>query len=337
MSFATGNTRTVVIGADGFIGSHLARTLADRGGLVTAVVTRHPWRLRAWGTAGIEVVGLSREDWWSEAAVVEIARLVEGADAVALLAYRPPELREHLAWSRHEEDVNMAGTLRLATAAADAGARVVFASSADVYGHWRESPVAEADEVAPGTPYGEAKLAVEDGLAEMDLHTVSVRIATVYGPGERGHRAIPLFIEAYLDGRLPTLHGDGVDVRDYVHVRDVCGVLVAAASAPEPPPVVNAGSGRGRTTREILEAVAAALGREPDCHSVPSPRAPTHLVLDSCLAASMRGQTADVPLDQGLVEEVGWLRTARDGKLALCRSRDPHPSSRRGDWPGRAL
>lgn len=317
MSFAIGNTRTVVIGADGFIGSHLARTLADRGGPVTAVVTRHPWRLRAWGTAGIEVVGLSREDWWSEAAVAKIARLVEGADVVALLAYRPPELREQLAWSRHDEEgVNVAGTLRLATAAVQAGARVVFASSADVYGHRRESPVRETDEVAPGTPYGEAKLAVEDRLAEMDVHTVSVRIATVYGPGERGHRAIPLFIEAYLDGRLPTLHGDGADVRDYVHVRDVCGVLVAAASAPEPPPVVNAGSGRGYTTREILDAVAAALGREPDCHSVPSPRAPTRLVLDIDLAASMRGEAVAIPLDQGLVEEVGWLRAHRSRRAA---------------------
>jgi UDP-glucose 4-epimerase len=297
--------RLVVLGADGFIGHAVVREALVRGGAVTALCLGDAWRL-----AGFE--GASRVDvgdrWWRRSFGDELRQLLEGASALVLLAYRPPPADATVAESAEQEaTVNMAGVRVACAAAAAQGARVVFASSADDYGRWREEAVDEFTPTRPETPYAAAKLEAEATVARI-AHSTSLRIATVYGPGETGHRAIPRFLAALLRGNELTIHGDGSDVRDYVALSDVAHAVVTAALAESPPRVVNVGSGIGRTTREIAATVAEALRVTPVIRHEPSPRTPSRLTLDVELARRSFGLEPHTDLVSGIRAEASWLR-----------------------------
>src|SRR5206468_12743791 len=126
------------------------------------------------------------------------------------------------------------------SAAHDAGVRrVVSASSSSVYGGERV-PTPETAPLQPRSPYAVSKLAGElycRVFAELHgLETVSLRYFNVYGPRQRPDSAyaavIPLFIDALRTGEAPTVHGDGLQSRDFSFISDVVAANLAAASAP---------------------------------------------------------------------------------------------------------
>ncbi len=142
---------------------------------------KDPWRIE-----DLSVDKMSVPRWWE-------ADLSLEADALILLAYEPPPTGVDRL--EHELRVNAAGAERVARTAAGT---VVFASSADVYGPWHEDAVTENTPPEPATPYAEAKLEAERRLSVLDC--ISLRIATVFGPGENGPRAIPSFVRALTAG-----------------------------------------------------------------------------------------------------------------------------------------
>ena len=174
---------------------------------------------------------------------------------------------------------------------------------ADVYGSWQDEPVGESVPTRPATSYAEAKL-----VAERELGAVSLRVATAYGPGETGLRAIPAVIRALSAGEPPVVHGDGGDVHDYVHVDDVAAAFLNAAGSSLDSAVLNIGSGIGRTTLEVLKTVASALGVEPHVRYEPSPRAPAQLVLDPAAARLVLGFEPRRDFEAVVREEAEWLR-----------------------------
>jgi UDP-glucose 4-epimerase len=291
--------RLVVIGADGFIGSHVVALALAAGARVRAICLREPWRLE-----GVEVDPELPDVWWE----VDVGE----AGVVALLAYEPPPSYEPESWRAHERAVNVRG----AEAVAGAGVRVVFASSADVYGAWHDEPVSEAVAPAPATPYAEAKLAAENEILRAGGGSLVLRLATVYGPSEHLRRAIPAFITALAAGDEPVVHGDGSDFRDYVYVGDVAAAIVHACAGGARGRI-NIGSGAGRSTLDILEAVGAVLEVDPRARFEPSPRPPSRLVLD---AAQARAELAFEPrrdFATALREEADWLvATRRLGRTA---------------------
>ena len=163
---------------------------------------------------------------------------------------------------------------------------MVFTSSADVYGPWRDEPVDERAEPAAVSPYAVAKLEAERRLGDLlgPNGLTVLRLATVFGPGEHKLRAIPAFIRALLDGEEPVLHREGTDVRDYVHVEDVAAAIVNACLRPTEVPAINVGSGVGRSTRDVLDAVARVMGTRAAADSGPSLRPRSRLILDCGLA-----------------------------------------------------
>jgi UDP-glucose 4-epimerase len=248
--------RLVVLGANGFIGHAVVREALAGGFGVTALCTGDAWRLE-----GIEAECIdARDSWWTVPFGDAVRRLLEGAAALVVLAYRPPPKGASAAErAEHEAAVNVAGVRVASAAAAAEGTRVVFSSSASVYGFWRDDPVDECAPPRPATPYAQAKLEAEAVVAAADVASTSLRLATVYGPGELGRRAIPRFLTSVLRDRTISIDGDGSDVHDYVAVSDVARAAVAAAFVPSPPRVVNIGSGVGRTTNEVAAAVAEAV------------------------------------------------------------------------------
>lgn len=282
------------MGAEGFIGSHVVACALAAGASVRAVCLRDPWRLT--GIGADRLVRLERGDAWPGT-----------TDGVVLLAYEPPP--SGTSKLEHERAVNLAAALADAQRARELGARVVFASSADVYGPWHDEPVSERTPPAPATPYAQAKLEAEHALGEL---AVSLRLSTVYGPSEHEARAVPAFIRALAAEREAVVHGDGSDVRDYVYVGDVAAAIVVSALEPAPgEPVLNIGSGMGRSTLDVLEAVADALGAEPRARFEPGTRPPFRLALDCTLAAETLGYASREDFTRALAEEAAWL-TAQD-------------------------
>jgi UDP-glucose 4-epimerase len=295
-----------VVGAGGFIGSAVTRVAVESGASVVAISCGPTWRLSDVLDSGeVTSINVPSSQWWDGAFLAGLQPILEGADAVAHLAYaRPTPGGDLLA---QERATNVAGTAALAEIAGALKKRFVFTSSADCYGQWFSAPVAESQAPEPRSPYAVAKLEAERRIASVKGSGVVLRLSTVYGPGEEGPRAIPSFIRAFLSGGEPTVHGDGSDVKDYIYVDDAARAIVEACLSPGVSPLLNVGSGTGRTTKEILETVASAVGELPRATYVPSPRPASRLVLDVSLARREIGLADDRAMDDCLAEQARWF------------------------------
>ncbi|WP_394551234.1 UDP-glucose 4-epimerase GalE [Agromyces sp. MMS24-JH15] len=183
----------------------------------------------------------------------------------------------------HTYSQNVTGTATLLAAMAERGVeRIVFSSSAAVYGTPNVDLVTEETAKRPESPYGESKLIGEWLIADQGraagLRHTSLRYFNVVGSGTSEvydvspHNLFPLIFDALLDGRTPRINGDdyptpdGTCVRDYIHVADLAEAHVVAAqrlAAGEPvEPAYNLGSGDGVSVGEIMRAVARVTGIE---------------------------------------------------------------------------
>jgi UDP-glucose 4-epimerase len=181
----------------------------------------------------------------------------------------------------HTYEQNVTGTAVLLGAMRErAVSRIVFSSSASVYGTPDVGLVSEDTPTAPESPYGESKLVGEWLLADEGrahgLAHVSLRYFNVVGSGlpyvfdVSPHNLFPLVFDALLEGRTPQIFGDdyptpdGTCVRDYVHVADVAAAHVVAAHRLEAggplAPAYNLGSGSGSSVAEIMSAIARVTG-----------------------------------------------------------------------------
>jgi UDP-glucose 4-epimerase len=228
---------------------------------------------------------------------------IEGVVHIAGFKYAGVSVQRPL----HTYQVNVTGTAALLAAMAEADvSRVVFSSSAAVYGTPDVDVVTEATPKHPESPYGESKLIGEWLLADQGVaaglaHT-SLRYFNVVGSGAPDlydaspHNLFPLVFEALLEGRTPRVNGndyptpDGTCVRDYIHVADLAEAHVAAArrlAAGEPiEPVYNLGSGSGVSVGEIMRTVAGVTGIDFEPEIAPRrPGDPARIVASGELAA----------------------------------------------------
>ena len=251
--------RALVTGASGFIGSAVVAALVRRGEQVVAVARRSP-PSAAPGTSWVETDLRTHTEW---------SPLLEGVTTIY-----------HFAWSSlpatsNEDPVadaydNIVGTLRLLEAVkARSGIRLVFASSGGtVYGKLQASRAAEAHPTQPTCAYGVSKLAVENYLrlfASMwGLDAVTLRISNPYGPGQdtaRNFGAVTTFARRALNREPITIYGDGSVIRDYLYISDLVAAVVKAGEMRGGVDVMNIGSGVGRSLNEVVDTIAAALGR----------------------------------------------------------------------------
>ncbi|GIG40325.1 UDP-glucose 4-epimerase GalE [Cellulomonas phragmiteti] len=272
----------LVTGGAGYIGAHVVRAFQD------AVRATGDERLRP---VVLDDLSSGHADFVPEDVPLVRASVVD-ADAVAhALAEHAVTGVVHLAGYKyagvsvqrplHTYEQNVTGTARLLEAMAGAGVdRIVFSSSAAVYGTPDVDVVTEATATAPESPYGESKLIGEwllrdQGVATGLAHT-SLRYFNVVGSGSPDlydsspHNLFPLVLDALTTGRTPRINGadyptpDGTCVRDYVHVADLAVSHVAAARAlADGRPlerVYNLGSGDGMSVAQIMTTVAQVTG-----------------------------------------------------------------------------
>ena len=225
----------LVTGGAGFIGSHLVDELLSRGDRVRVVDNLSTGKRRNLaGTVGVEFVE-------GDLADIEVAReAVRGVDYVlhqAAIPSVPRSIQDPVASHRANADA----TLNMLVAARDARVRrLVFAGSSSVYGNAPTLPKHEGMSPSPLSPYALQKLVGEQYCrlyTELyGLETVTIRYFNVFGPRQDPSSpysgVISLFVSALLDGRQPTIYGDGEQTRDFTYVANVVDGVLRACQAP---------------------------------------------------------------------------------------------------------
>jgi nucleoside-diphosphate-sugar epimerase len=221
-------------------------------------------------------------------------------------------------------DINVNASLQVMNFCLKRGVgRFVFASSAAVYGPVLDPPATEDDFCAPGSPYGASKLSVEKYMHAYHscygLETVALRYFNIYGPRQRMNDdysgVIPLFARQLLSSATPIIFGDGMQTRDFVHVRDVAAAnILAMMSDAAPGQVFNIASGRTVSILGLLETLTEAAGLDPVTPKFGAARRGDLRVGTSSIEKARRllGFDPQVSLEDGLLDVLGYLRRATD-------------------------
>ena len=207
---------------------------------------------------------------------------------------------------------NATGTMTVLEAARRADARVVFASSAAVYGQPDSLPVHETDQLTPTSPYGIAKCNADQNVRAYatlyDLPTVSLRYFNVYGPDRRADASdvVSTFVRRARAGKPLVLHGDGTQTRDFVHVDDVVQANLLAAVTDDVGRAFNVGTGTGVSIRDVADQIVRLADTDADLAVGDSRTGDiTHSRADIDRARTGLGYQPTVDIDTGLAAVLG--------------------------------
>lgn len=301
--------KTLVTGGAGFIGSNLVRLLLEEGHQVTVLDDLSSGYAR--NLEPYSYVRFIRGDVRDPDAV---AAAVEDAEVVFHLAASVGNTRS-IESPIQDSEINVIGTLRVLEAARRAGVRkVVFSSSAGIFGELKTLPIREDHPAEPDTPYGAGKLAAEKHCLAYsklyDIEAVALRYFNVYGVNQRYDaygNVIPIFAHRILRGEPLTIHGDGEQTRDFVCVRDVAHANLLAGQAFGVSGAFNIGSGQRITINNLVQLMADTMGRRPDiAHGPARPGDVRHSLADVSAASDAFGYEPTVGLPEGLCEYMTW-------------------------------
>lgn len=250
--------RILITGGAGFIGSHLANRLQQSGHFVRVLddlSSGDPDSL----TKGIN---FNRGDVRD---IPKLWSLLQGVDLVYHLAARV-SVPASILYPREYNDVNVGGTVALLEACRDVGIkRLIFASSATVYGNQSLQPVRESIEPRPAVPYAVSKFAAEQYIFTIGklskFETVALRIFNAYGPGQplppTHAPVIPQFVQAIMGKGSVLVNGNGEQTRDFVFIEDVVNALISAGTANGVDgQVINVGSGEETSLNGLIGKIS---------------------------------------------------------------------------------
>jgi UDP-glucose 4-epimerase len=306
--------RVLVTGGAGFIGSHLVDRLLAEGHEVAVIDNlKTGKRANVNPQARFHEVDLTDPEATASVLNAELPQFVHHLAAQA-------GVRLSLVDPAYDARVNLIGGLNLLEACRAIGVeRVVYSSSGGaIYGEKEQLPIPEDVEIVPISPYGVSKYAFELYLRAAnivwDLDYVVVRYANVYGPRQDPHGeagVVSIFVDAMLDGRRPSIFGDGEQTRDYVHVSDVVRANVSAMTAPALR-AYNVGTGIRTSVRELYDAIAAAVGfSEEPLYEEARPGEVRHTSVDASRLTSATGWRPEMDLRAGVRNTVDHFRAQR--------------------------
>jgi nucleoside-diphosphate-sugar epimerase len=304
----------LVTGGAGFIGSHLVEELLGRGERVRVVdnlVTGKKSNLAH--LSGVDFL----EGDLADAAIAR--QSVDGVDYVlhqAAIPSVPRSVTDPVTSHR----ANVDGTLNILVAARDAGVtRVVFAGSSSEYGDTPVLPKHEEMTPNPLSPYALHKIVGEQyGRLFYQLYGlefVSTRYFNVFGPrqdpGSPYSGVISLFIRALVEGRAPTIHGDGEQTRDFTYVANVVDGVLKAATAPNcAGEVINVATGGRISLNQLYRELGALVGTAAAPVYGPSRHGDVrHSQADIGKARRLLGYEPTVSFEHGLAVTLDWYRT----------------------------
>jgi nucleoside-diphosphate-sugar epimerase len=304
----------LVTGGAGFIGSHLSEELTRRGHRVRVVDSLITGKRRNLDhIPNVEFIEGDLADF------PVCQRAVEGIDFVlhqAAIPSVPRSVTDPITSNR----ANIDASINVLVAARDAGVkRLVYAGSSSAYGNTPTLPKREDMATAPLSPYALQKLVAEQYCQMFTqlygFETVTIRYFNVFGPrqdpGSPYSGVISLFSTALLEGRRPTIYGDGEQTRDFTYVANVVDGVLRACEAPKAAgQVINVATGGRISLNRLLEAMNQIVGtrieaiyKEFRAGDVRDSQA------DITKAKNLLGYTPIVSLEEGLAKTLEWCRS----------------------------
>jgi UDP-glucose 4-epimerase len=303
--------KILVTGGAGFIASHIVDAYVARGHAVTVV----------------DNLSSGQRENVNRRAELIVADLRDSKTVDMLRGSRFDILNHHAAQidvrvsvadPAADAELNIVAALRLVQALVTSGLKkIVFASSGGaIYGDPVRVPQSEEHPTAPISPYGCAKLAIDQYLhyyrVVHGVPSVSLRYSNVYGPrqrkdGEAG--VVAIFAGAMLEGHQPRINGSGEQTRDYVFVEDVVRANMAATELDLTGPY-NVGTGIETSVNALYAALCKVIGTtKPAVHAPAKPGEQMRSVLDASRLWKAAKLQPPVPLSDGLRQTVDWMRS----------------------------
>ena len=313
--------KLLITGGCGFIGSNFIRYVLDHA--PESVVINYDKLTYAGNPASLasiqETYGKTRYAFVhadiADPAAVNAALTAHKPDAVINFA-----AESHVDRSIHDPSpfvtTNILGAQILIQAARQAGIpRFVQISTDEVYGSLGpEGLFTEETPLAPRSPYSASK-AGADLLVQAFVHTfdypaIITRCSNNYGPYQFPEKLIPLMFSRAMADELLPVYGDGLNVRDWIHVRDHCKGIMLALTKGRPGGVYNFGGAAERTNLQVVEAILQTLGKPADLIRFVKDR-PGHdrrYAIDFSLAAAELGFAPSCTFEEGLAETMDWYK-----------------------------
>ena len=305
--------KVLVTGGAGFIGSHIVDAYLEAG----------------WDVVVVDNLSTGTRTNLNARATFYNLDIRDPELGDLLARERPEVVNHHAAQSsvmvsitdpRLDADVNILGTLHLVDACRRLGVRhIVYASTGGaLYGNPEQIPAGEDAPIRPLAPYGVSKYVGEHYLrvrSGSGMTWAVLRYSNVYGPrqdpfGEAG--VVASFTRAMLEGRAPTIFGDGTQTRDFVYVGDVAQANLRAATVGTSG-VANIATGEETPVNEVYRALAALTGfTAPPVHAAPREGEVYRIALDIARARHWLGWTPSTPLAEGLRRTTQWFRTIQE-------------------------
>jgi len=311
------NTRVVVTGADGFIGSHLVELLVAEGAQVTALSQYNSFNNWGWLESvscldRIQVVSGDIRDPHFCMALAKDADIVFHLAALIAIpySYRAPD---------SYVDTNVRGTVNICQAALTNGVkRVLHTSTSEVYGTARYVPIDENHPLTPQSPYSASKIAA-DAMAlsfhyAFGLPVTVVRPFNTYGPRQSARAVIPTIIAQIASGKSEIDLGDLSATRDFTFVEDTCrGFLAAARMEGGAGDVFHVGSNFEVSIGDLFTTIAGLMGSDArpvtrDERLRPGASEVFRLWCENSKLKDSTGFTPQVTLREGLSRTIAWFQ-----------------------------
>ncbi len=313
----------LVTGGAGFIGSHIAAALIERGARVRIIddlSTGHRENISEIG-GEVDFIQASLTDAKAVSRALQDVEFVFHEAAI-------PSVPRSVAKPTETHEASVNATFSLLLAARDKKVRrLVYAASSSAYGDQPELPKREDMRPDPLSPYAVAKLVGEYYCQVFSrvyaLETVSLRYFNVFGPrqdpGSQYSGVISLFMDALLKGKQPVIYGDGKQSRDFTYISNVVDAnLRAAESGSAVGKVINIATGQRVTINEVFEMVKRLTGQtEVSAEYAPARTGDVRDSLaDLTLARSLLGFSPQVGLEEGLRLTIDWWSQSRFNRSA---------------------
>ena len=303
--------KALITGVAGFVGSHLAERLLDRGARVTGIDCFTDYYARSLKEANLSSVA-GRSGFELVESTIQDADLTVLLDGVTHVFHLAAQAGVRRSWGH---DFHVYTVNNVEATVGRPIEKLVYASSSSVYGDDTPIPMREDALPRPLSPYGVTKLAAEH-LCHLystnhGVRATSVRYFTVYGPRQRPDMGFNRFLRAALQDTPITVYGDGEQTRDFTYVDDAVMATILAAERGVPGRAYNIGGGSRVSINDVLHLIEQLSGRRLDIRREPPQKGDMRdTYADTSRARAELGFAPSTSLADGLAAEYRWLASS---------------------------
>ena len=250
----------LVTGGAGFIGSHIAEYLVQRGDDVTILDNLNTGKEENLSKIN-DKINFVNGDIRDYKLLEKLVSDTSGVFHEAALA----SVQQSFSMKDEYSDVNITGTENILKLAKEYGFKIIYASSSSVYGNPKKIPIKESDDRKPINPYAQTKLEDEylaKKYSEMGVSVIGLRYFNVFGKSQSKEYAgvIKLFLEKIKQEMSPKINGDGLQTRDFVHIDDVVVANILAMDSTIKHEFFNVGTGNSISILDLANTIINASG-----------------------------------------------------------------------------